>query len=64
MTGHEAQPQELSTARGNFLMVSINLATGKTRVLDDAEAAHAATDATRRRADKHSDLLVLSSSAL
>ncbi len=64
MTEYETQPQELSTARGNFLTVLINLATGQSRVLNDAETARAAADATRRQADKSSDLLVLTSSAL
>jgi hypothetical protein len=64
MPEHETQPQEHSTARGNFLTVLINLSTGQSRILDDAETARAAADATRRQADKNSDLLVLTSSAL
>ena len=64
MTRHETQPQELSTGRGNCLTVLINLAAGQSHVLDDAEAARAAADATRRQANRSSDLLVLSSSVL
>jgi hypothetical protein len=62
MTSQETQPQELSTGRGNFLTVMLNLATGQARVLNDAETARAAADATRRQADR-SDLLMLSTSA-
>jgi len=64
MPKHETQPREFSTARDNFLTVLIDLAAGQSRILDDAEAARAAADATRRQADKNSDLLVLTSSAL
>jgi hypothetical protein len=46
MAEHDAQPRQLSTARGNFLTVLVNLATGQARTLDDAEAARAGTDAT------------------
>jgi hypothetical protein len=34
MAKHDTQPQELSTARGNFLTVLVNLATGQSRVLN------------------------------
>lgn len=64
MSEYEAQPLELSTARGNFLTVVIDLAKGQSRVLNDSEAARAAADATRRQADRNSDLLILTSSAL
>jgi hypothetical protein len=64
MSSNEAQPQELSTGRGNFLTVLLNLATGQSRILDDAEAARAAADATRRQANRTGDVLLLSSSAL
>jgi hypothetical protein len=63
MTSQEIQPQGLSTGRGNFLAVMLNLATGQTQVLDDAEAARAAAEATRRQASRSSDLLMLSTSA-
>jgi hypothetical protein len=63
MAKHDLQPQELSTARGNFLTVLLNLATGQSRVLDDAEAARAAADATRRQANSSSGVQMLSSSA-
>jgi hypothetical protein len=63
MTRQEAQPQELSTARGNFLTVLANFATGQSRVLDDAETTREAAEATRRQADKSNGLLMLSSSA-
>jgi hypothetical protein len=64
MTQRDPQPQELSTARGNFLTVLVNLATGQSRVLDDAGAARAAADATGRQANGSSGLRMLSSSAL
>jgi hypothetical protein len=64
MSENETQPRELSTARGNFLTVLIDLARGQSRILNDSEAARAAADATRRQADRDSDLLVLTSSAL
>lgn len=60
----ETQPQELSTGRENFLTVLVNLATGQSRILDDAEAARAAADAARRQADGSGQLRVLTSSAL
>jgi hypothetical protein len=63
MPEYETQPQELSTTRGNFLTVMIDLSTGQSRILDDAETARAAADATRRQADCKSALLVLASSA-
>jgi hypothetical protein len=63
MTEHKPQPQELSTGRGNFLTVLVNLATGQNRILDDAETARAAADATRRQADKSSQLRVLTTSS-
>jgi hypothetical protein len=64
MAKDDPQPQELSTARGNFLTVLLNLATGQSRVLDDAETARAAADAARRQATRTGDVLLLSSSAL
>ncbi|HEV3320604.1 MAG TPA: hypothetical protein VG147_00250 [Solirubrobacteraceae bacterium] len=64
MTKDEIQPQEFSTTRGNFLTVLLNLATGQSRILSDAEAARAAADATRRQANRDSGLRMLSSSAL
>ncbi|MGA2164144.1 MAG: hypothetical protein ABSH36_06715 [Solirubrobacteraceae bacterium] len=64
MTKDQAQPQELSTTRGNFLTVLLNLATGQSRILSDVEAARAAADATRRQANRDSGLRMLSSSAL
>jgi hypothetical protein len=64
MPAYETQPQELSTARDNFLTVMIDLSTGQSRVLDNAETARAAADATRRQADNKSALLVLASSTL
>jgi hypothetical protein len=64
MAKHDPQPQELSTARGNFMTVLLNLATGQSRILDDAEAARAAADATRRQANSSSGVRMLSSSAL
>ncbi len=63
MAKHDAQPQEQSTARGNFLTVAINLATGQSRALDDAETARAAAEAARRQADKNGGVLMLGSSA-
>ncbi|GEM_PF-2139991 len=63
MTDRDLQPRELSTARGNFLTVLVNLATGQSRVLSDAEAARAAADATGRQANRSSGLRMLSSSA-
>ncbi len=63
MAQPDPQPRELSTARGNFLTVLVNLASGQSRVLDNAEAARAAADATRRMAGS-SELLVLTSSTL
>lgn len=64
MTRDQTPPQELSTTRGNFLTVLLNLATGQSRILSDAEAARAAADATRRQASRESGLRTLSSSAL
>lgn len=64
MTKDEIQPQELSTTRGNFLTVLLNLATGQSRILSDAEAARSAADATRRQANRDNSLRMLSSSAL
>jgi len=64
MAEHDPHPQELSTASGNFLTVLVNLATGRSRVLDDAEAARAAADATSRQANGSSGVRMLSSSAL
>lgn len=64
MPEYETQPQELSTSRDNSLTVMINLSTGQSRVLNDAETARAAADATRRQADNQSALFVLASSAL
>jgi hypothetical protein len=64
MPEYETQPQELSTSRDNFLTVTINLSTGQSRVLNGAETARAAADATGRQADNKSALLVLASSAL
>ena len=63
MPKYETQPQELSTTRDNFLTVMIDLSTGQSRVLDDAETARAAADATRRQADSKSAPLALASSA-
>jgi hypothetical protein len=57
------QQHELSSARGNFLTVLIDLATGQTRTMDDAEAVREAAEATRRQADKSGGLLLLSSSS-
>jgi hypothetical protein len=51
MTERRDQPQVLSTARGNFLAVLVNLVTGQSLVLDDAGAARAAADATGRQAN-------------
>jgi hypothetical protein len=64
MTKPDRQPQELSTARGNFLTVLVNLATGQSRVLDGAEAARAGAEATGRQANRSSGVRMLSSSAL
>jgi hypothetical protein len=64
MSAPNDQPRELSTARGNFLTVLVNFATGQSRVLDDAETARAAADATRRQAGQCGDVLLLSSRAL
>jgi hypothetical protein len=50
MTDRDPYPQELSTARGNSLTVLLNLATGQTRILNDAEAAKAAAEPSRRHA--------------
>jgi hypothetical protein len=58
-----AQPQEFSTGYGNRMTVSVNLATGKARVLNDAETAREAAEATRRAADKSNEVVVLASSA-
>lgn len=63
MAKHDSQPQELSTARGNFLTVLLNLATGQSRVLDGAEAAQAGADATGRQANGNGGVRMLSSSA-
>jgi hypothetical protein len=63
MAKGELQPQELSTARGNFQTVLVNLATGQSRVLDHAEAARAVADTIRQQASS-GELLVQTSSAL
>jgi len=63
MAKHDPQPEELSTARGNFLTVLLNLATGQSRILDGAEAARAGADATGRQANRSGGVRMLSSSA-
>jgi hypothetical protein len=63
MSRDETEPRELTTGRGNFMTVLLNLATGQVRVLDDAEAANAAAEATRRQASTTGEVLLLSSSA-
>jgi hypothetical protein len=64
MSDSEIQPQELSTGRGNFMTVLIDLVSGQSHVLSDAEIACAAAEAARRQASRSGDLLMLSSGAL
>jgi hypothetical protein len=59
----DVQPQEFSTQKGNTLAVSMSLATGQARVLDSAETVREAAEATRRAADKSSQVRVFSSNA-
>jgi hypothetical protein len=59
----DIQPQEFSTQKGNTLAVAISLATGQARILGSAEMAREAAEATRRAANKGSEVRVFSSSA-
>lgn len=63
MTDHRDQPQELSSSRGNYAVVRVDLVRGRARVLDDADTAHEAAEATRRAATKNADVPILASSA-
>ncbi|MDX6704630.1 MAG: hypothetical protein QOI48_476 [Solirubrobacteraceae bacterium] len=63
MSDHKDRPQELSSARGNFAVVRIDLVTGQSRVLNDADSAQEAAEATRRAALKNDDVPVFASSA-
>lgn len=63
MSDPDIQPRELSTGRGNFLSVLLNLATGGVRVLSDAEAEGEAAEATRRATSEGGELRILTTSA-
>ncbi len=57
------QPKEFSTARGNFLSVLLNLATGHVRVLSNPKAARETAEATRRASREGGNLRMLTTSA-
>jgi len=57
------QPREFSSGRKNYAVVRASLATGQARVLDSADTAQEAAEATRRAAAKNDDVPILASSA-
>jgi hypothetical protein len=61
MVKRDPYPEQHSTARGNCLTVEANLATGKSHVLDAAEAARAAAGAAARNASGNNGVQMFSS---